>query len=356
MWLVQCIQVVFFFSFVIGLVFLVLLRFLVGCAPRIFQRASYESWWLNFLKLSSPSTWEFALPKPAKWTVAISGCLVLGLSCDLRLCLWRRRLSPRTKTLNNWRYKDYKRGEMAQQIYTCVPQPGDFQPFLILVGSFIVPPIAKATFIRSRVAKNRKLWIANISNPLASPISQSQRTPWHHLVPRSVQSQTCLWNQHGKMSQHHLSIGKLCSLSGLVVYIRSFQCMGAGLLETGITTSCWATAWAFSLRALCHRRSGLVWIGCRIFDQTKSRGKCGEWYGFRFQATLSGPIHFLFDAARFQSPHNRCGNCLQRCAVASTVSDGRVLQMLLTDFTRQRKIPSGKLTKLFISIYSWITH
>lgn len=153
----QCIQVVFFFSFVIGLVFLVLLRFLVGCAPRIFQRASYESWWLNFLKLSSPSTWEFALPKPAKWTVAISGCLVLGLSCDLRLCLWRRRLSPRTKTLNNWRYKDYKRGEMAQQIYTCVPQPGDFQPFLILVGSFIVPPIAKATFIRSRVAKNRKL-------------------------------------------------------------------------------------------------------------------------------------------------------------------------------------------------------
>jgi hypothetical protein len=154
------------------------------------------------------------------------------------------------------------------------------------------------------------------------------------------------------MSQHHLSIGKLCSLSGLVVYIRSFQCMGAGLLETGITTSCWATAWAFPLRALCHRRSGLVWIGCRIFDQTKSRGKCGEWYGFRFQATLSGPIHFLFDAARFQSPHNRCGNCLQRCAVASTVSDGRVLQMLLTDFTRLRKIPSGKLTKLFISIYS----
>ena len=190
---------------------------------------------------------------------------------------------------------------------------------MILGGPFLVPPIAKATFIRSRVARNRKT---------LALISQNQRTPWHHLMLRSVQPQACPWNQQQKeMSQHNLSIGKLCSPSGLVVYIRSFQCMGAGLLETGITTSCWATAWGghFLFRELCviGDRLGSAAVGCRIFDQKSSRkAKRREWYGFQLVPSntfRSNP--YLLDAARFQSHHNRCGNCLQRCAVASTVAE-----------------------------------
>lgn len=36
-----------------------------GLRPSDFSEGQRsESWWLNFLKLSSPSTWEFALPLP----------------------------------------------------------------------------------------------------------------------------------------------------------------------------------------------------------------------------------------------------------------------------------------------------